>query len=355
MHHTLSSSTRQWIAFRLGRLGDVTLATGVLTRLAREQGWSISVVTRDVWSGIFTGNPWISELIALQERDLSLPRYRSFCRRLAAERQGWGLLDLHGTLRSRLLALHWRGPVLRYPKMGLARRLFLTSRGRLCGETLRNYCVTQRYYMAVQNPPPPAEELLPRVWLSEAELAAARDRLDGLFAPGARPLALHPFAANALKAWPVDHWRTLASLLDRHAVPWFALGRGASPFSRRRGDLCNATTIRESCALLACSRALVTGDSGPMHLAAAAGTATIALFGPTTREWGFYPQGPDDIVLESAMPCRPCSLHGKRLCPRAGECMARITPEDVLCAAKRIAAEGRAPGPAVSDGAAGRL
>ncbi len=73
-----------------------------------------------------------------------------------------------------------------------------------------------------------------------------------------------------------------------------------------------------------------------MHLACGVGTPVVALFGPTTRTWGFYPEGPKDVVLECDLPCRPCSLHGGKTCQRNLECMSNISPEDVLQALVRI-------------------
>ena len=327
-----------WLVFRLGHLGDVVLCTGVLSWLAETRGWSFSFITRRPFAEIFAGNPHVRSVIALDEQELQASAFACLAGRIAGERQGQGLLDLHGSLRSRLLALRWRGPVLRYSKRSLERRLFLLSKGRLCREPLRASTVTQRYCLAVDSAAPSAAALLPRIWLTGPEQDNAARRLDGLFGSGARPVALHPFATHALKAWPEEHWNALAAMLDRAHRPWIAVGRGKALFPHRREDLSNSTSLRETCALLSRCRVLVTGDSGPMHLAQAVGTPVAALFGPTTREWGFFPAGPNDTVLESGLTCRPCSLHGKKPCPGAGECLRAIRPETVFKAIEQTSA-----------------
>lgn len=76
-------------------------------------------------------------------------------------------------------------------------------------------------------------------------------------------------------------------------------------------DFTNRTDLRQLIALLAQADALVTGDSGPMHLASGVSTPVVALFGPTCREWGFFPTGENDRVLQAPLACRPCSLHGQ--------------------------------------------
>jgi ADP-heptose:LPS heptosyltransferase len=73
------------------------------------------------------------------------------------------------------------------------------------------------------------------------------------------------------------------------------------------------------------------------------GTPVVALFGPTSRAWGFYPSGPFDAVLERALGCRPCSLHGTTTCRNGRECLTAIEPEEV--AARLFDTLERAAGP----------
>ena len=64
--------------------------------------------------------------------------------------------------------------------------------------------------------------------------------------------------------------------------------------------------------------------------AAANGVPTLALFGPTTRELGFFPYGEGHRVLEVDLTCRPCGLHGRRACPEGHFlCMRLISVEQV--------------------------
>ena len=42
----------------------------------------------------------------------------------------------------------------------------------------------------------------------------------------------------------------------------------------------------------------------------------MAIFGPTTRELGFFPYGAGHRVIEKDLPCRPCGLHGAKACPQ---------------------------------------
>ena len=327
-----ASAPTEWVVIRLSALGDVALTTGVLEYWHRTRGWAFTVITREAFAPVLEGHPAVCSIVGLAKEDLRFPRQLGVFRDLAEAHAGQGLLDLHGTLRTRLLSLLWKGPVKRYRKLGLERRLFLRSKGRLFRNELRLWNVPQRYALAVEATPPPRAALLPHIWLSDEEIRQGQRLLEQLpDKAGTPPIALHPYATHPDKAWKEAYWRQLVELFESRGIPWIVIGRGSGmegiPASR---NFTNRTSLRETCALLKSSSLLITGDSGPMHLAGAVGTPVLALFGPTTEEWGFFPAGPKDRVLESQLDCRPCTLHGKKHCDRNHACMQSITPEQVM-------------------------
>lgn len=346
-----------WLVFRLSALGDVVLTTGVLRYWNSLYGWRFRVVTKEAFVSVYDNHPAVDGVIAASSADLAMRRMNAWFAALAAEHAGWGLLDLHGTTRSRFLSLHWKGPVRRYPKHGFSRRAFLLSGKRAFGEALRALNVPQRYALATEASAPDAEKLVPVLYLTDAERIWGKSFLANLFrddvlktasvVPRSRCVAIHPFAAHAHKEWPREHYERLTALLDERNIPWVVLGRGEAFRPGDARDLTGKTSIRESAALIASCAALVTADSGPLHLGTAVGTPVIGLFGPTTREWGFFPSGPRDRVLEAALQCRPCSLHGKKGCPYLGECLSLIGPEAVLAAVEQVSHGAESPaGPA---------
>jgi heptosyltransferase-2 len=76
----------------------------------------------------------------------------------------------------------------------------------------------------------------------------------------------------------------------------------------------------------------ITNDTGPMHIAAAHKVPVVAIFGPTIPQFGFTPFGCKyKIVEDTALYCRPCSLHGGIKCPEKHfKCMLNISMESVL-------------------------
>ncbi len=324
------------LVMRLGHLGDVVLVSGVIGYFSQRWQCSFDVLTRREWAPLFHHNPYVGELIEADKVSLKGADLWRFLRDIArGYSQDDVFYDLHGVLRSRLLGAFWRGEVGRYEKMGLERRLFMLSQGKMGGSALRQSSVLQRYAQAFSHEPVPESLLLPRLYLTADEQMKAASRLRGVY-PALQEkklVAIHPFATHMNKTWPEESWRQFVSLLESHSIPWVVIGAAPDDEARRwagHASFVNMTSLREVMALLAEAQVLVTGDSGPMHLARGVKTRVVGLFGPTVREWGFYPTAEEGRVLESAEPCRPCSLHGAKPCPHNGRCLQGITPESAL-------------------------
>jgi len=97
-------------------------------------------------------------------------------------------------------------------------------------------------------------------------------------------------------------------------------------------NLAGETSLGQFIELAAACRVFLTNDSGAMHVAAATGVATVAVFGPTIVE-ATGPVSPRARVVREPVECSPCML---RDCPIDHRCMRRITPERVAEAALEL-------------------
>lgn len=96
-------------------------------------------------------------------------------------------------------------------------------------------------------------------------------------------------------------------------------------------DISGVLTLRGSAELYRRSLFVLTGDTAPQHIAAAMGSRVFSLFGPTIRDFGFWPYTDRGTIIEESLDCRPCGAHGHAKCPeRTHLCMKRITPRDVI-------------------------
>jgi heptosyltransferase-2 len=111
--------------------------------------------------------------------------------------------------------------------------------------------------------------------------------------------------------------------------------RGGSHVASAAGDL----SLQETGGLLKRAAALITGDTGVMHMATGVGTPVVAMFGPTVRQFGFFPYNAHASVVERNLGCRPCSSHGGPECPLEHHlCMREILPDMVFTTLTRTLA-----------------
>ena len=168
-------------------------------------------------------------------------------------------------------------------------------------------------------------------------------------ATGGRYALLNPGAAWPNKRWPPDRLGAVAQALrERHglrsAVLW---GPGEQPLalevvthSAGAAILAPATTIVDLVALARGAALMVSGDTGPTHIAAAVGTPLVALFGPTRPERN-GPWSPDDVAVSRATMCR---CHHLRQCRLPVMCLLDVQVDEVLGAIARRLALGAARG-----------
>jgi ADP-heptose:LPS heptosyltransferase len=106
-------------------------------------------------------------------------------------------------------------------------------------------------------------------------------------------------------------------------------------------------TVRELAALLSAVRLLIGNDSGPKHLAAAVGTPTLTVYGPTDpRTWS--PRGPAHLALQHEVTCGPCD---RTSCPDL-RCLLSVSAGRMAAWAQSALARGdTAPAPGADGGA----
>ncbi len=150
----------------------------------------------------------------------------------------------------------------------------------------------------------PADWPLPELKVPANELAQWRDRR-GLSGEPRPIVTLSPGAVGAGKAWPAGHYAALARALTGEGASVWVLGGPAETAAARqiaetvgRGvrDM-TGTDLRNAILALAAADVSVTNDSGLMHISAALGTPTVAIFGPTSP-WHWKPLNPVAAILE---------------------------------------------------------
>ncbi len=214
---------------------------------------------------------------------------------------------------------------------GEARWGLLNQRHRL--DKARHPQLVQRY-AALAGPLP---EQLPRPSLSSSPEQQRATRAALGLAGNVAPFIFCPGAEyGPAKRWPAEHFATLAQKVGAGgtaSVPVWLVGSAkdkvvGDEISRLSGgvalNLCGRTNLEQAIDLIAGARAVVSNDSGLMHVAAALDRPLVALYG--SSDPGYTPPlSPLAIVLNRHLKCSPCF---KRECPLGHlDCLQGLTPD----------------------------
>ena len=159
-------------------------------------------------------------------------------------------------------------------------------------------------------------------------------------AVGGRYTLLNPGAAWPNKRWPAERFASLATRLHarhqlRSVVLWGpgerALAEAIVAQANGAALLSPATHIADIMALARGAVVMVSGDTGPTHVAAAVGTPIVGIFGPTRPERN-GPWNPLDVTVSRA---EVCQCHHRRQCRVAHWCLLDVEVDDVFSAVER--------------------
>jgi heptosyltransferase-2 len=317
---------------RLTSLGDVTLTTGIVreVKLARETA-ELTVITMSRYEDIFRFNPHLEELLLLDGK--SFDHMSGLIQKVRARKLDI-LADLQLNPRSLLIsAASGAKKKLRYLKTRWVRSMMVRRKERKeCGH------VTSRYFRPFEQLGLRSANLKPQIWIDPA----TRESVDTLLPAGdTQMVAISPGARRATKRWPAEEYGELCRLLAKSGSAQIVIvgdredtqiaAKVRNMVEADIVDLTGKTSLLQLASILERCSVLVTNDSGPMHIAVAMNTPTVAIFGPTVPEFGFSPLGERDRVIEREIECRPCSLHGNDRCRDNGfRCMSLIGAEEVF-------------------------
>jgi heptosyltransferase III len=258
------------------RVGDAILSTGLLNHLiAQYPDARVTVACGGAAASLFEAVPGLEKIIVLDKMIFSLHWLRLWALCIG---RFWGIVvDLRNSPMYYVLP---------------SRRRWRIGRAQAGQHRIRQLATI----MDMADQPPP-----PRLWLSDKQKARGEE----LIGEGAPVIAVGPTANWRAKTWRAENF---AELIERLTGPQGIIPDGrVAIFGRdderpgalslidavpaeRRIDLVGHLDLLEAFSCLKCCRFYVGNDSGLMHLAAASGTPTLGLFGPSPKElyapWG---------------------------------------------------------------------
>ena len=338
--------TERILVIRLGQLGDVILCSSLALNLKLNFPSSrIDFLTRSQFAPIARLMPGVDRVITFDDHGSVAELYR-LTHSLSEQRYGT-VVDLQRKLKSwfvKKLAQPEQSYI--YPKRRWERKRAVSRRNKKIPEhwphtiDLYNEIVTQM-----------GGEILvtrPQLRLESPLQENCNNHLRIFLAPG---------ASYKNKNWGLERFVKVGQqLIEEHnAELYIALqAQDAEPFrvfdqdNGGGGRLLIDRSYEELMQVMSTCDAALSNDSGLMHLASAVGLPVIGLFGPTHPCLGFEPRGLFSSVKQATLPCRPCSLHGKKACFQPSQyCFDQITVDDVVDDLSDLAAHRHTRQPAL--------
>ena len=319
------------LIIRFSSIGDLTQALSIPGFLMEaDPKTEVHFATRQDLATLAQNNPHIAKVWELN-KDSGIRGLFQLIQRLRQE-NFTHVYDAHNNLRSFLIRLFLIRLFLRSPKK-LVRPMYRLKRFLLLNFHINLF---EKPFSGQRDLIKPLEKWnyhfklppTPQIFLDKKSLTEAAEILSlhslQIF------YVLVPSAAYELKRWPVSHWQ---KLIEMNPDKKFVVLAGKNDlFTAHLNTFTNVvnltgkTTLLQSAAVISKAAAVVSNDTGLLHIAEQLGRPAIALMGPAP--FGF-PSRPLTVILEKNLKCRPCSKHGQGPCtnPVFQDCLRSISPE----------------------------
>jgi ADP-heptose:LPS heptosyltransferase len=324
LFHRLRPNARI-LLIRLRSMGDCLLLTSPVRALKEEfPQFRVSVLVDARFADCFDGNPDFSEVIVVKKK--SRTALRLMFRRFKV------IINLHGGPTSLMYALAANGKRVGAEQFQYSRLYHgLTPRPDPAAHTAESMLAAFQW-MGVRQQKPPAL----RYEVHATESSRIREKLAG------RPyVVIHPASVMATKRWEAERFGDVArSLSQQNFKIVVVAGPGEESFAGRVAQKIDGSAIMlgrsipELAEIIRGARLYIGNDSGPMHLAAAVGTPTIAVWGSSdARRW--HPWSVDHRVVQNPFECNPCPGY-RCLVAKSPLCIESVTVDQVNAAVEEI-------------------
>lgn len=321
-------------------IGDIVLSTPLVRKIKESYPDSyLAYVTTPVGASILKNNPYINEIIEYDKRGAhkGLRGIYELGKRLRYENFNL-VITPHRYLRSSFLSWLSRSPIRKGYDIA-AGKFFFTEKihydkSKHEVEKLLSFVdspkTNGKRYEIELFPDKNSMEKIANIWKS--------NNLENK-----KVVAIAPGSKWFTKQWPVEYFNEVITEISKEKNIGIVVVGGKDevsiPINKEKViDLRGKTSLLDFAEVLKNVDVVVTNDSSPIHIASSSPkTRIIALFGPTVKEFGFFPWSKNSEVMEvNNLSCRPCGIHGGNKCPEGHfKCMKEITPQKVVDAIKR--------------------
>ncbi len=317
----------KFLIIRFSSIGDIVLTSPVIRCLKQQvKGAEIHFLVKKQFSSIMKNNPYLDK-VHVFENNLT-----ESISELKKEHFHY-IIDLHRNLRSKMVKSRLKVLSFSFSKININKWLMVNFKI----NTLPNIHIVDRYLKTVQifnikNDNKGLDYFIPEedeINLKNLPLNF-RDKY----------IAFVVGAKHATKQLPVEK---MISICKKSSFPVVLLGGNEDieisnkieqAIGKNIYNACGKYNLNQSASLIKQSYAVITHDTGLMHIAAAFKKKIISIWGNTIPEFGMYPYlpGQDSKIIEvKNLKCRPCSKIGFEKCPKKHfKCMQEINDNEIF-------------------------
>ncbi|MEA2104373.1 MAG: lipopolysaccharide heptosyltransferase II [Candidatus Cloacimonadota bacterium] len=327
------------LIIRFSSLGDIILTTPILKMLRRQYPTdTIHFLTKQQFVPILENNPNINLTIPYNKDEETI-----FVLAKKVREANYDLIiDLQAKLNTFFIKLFNRKSTkLTYKKEHL-HRWFLTKK--LFASHFEPVDSTVNLYASVlKKLNIELESIQTEIFLTplNSKITVREESKD------TKKIVIAPGAKHFTKQYPPEYYSELITMLkNEFKLDVILIGnkneitlsqRISNECEHQLIDLTGKTDLQELFDIINQADLFISGDTGPMHIAAALQKPQIAIFGSTHPNLGFSPINENAIIMQRDLECRPCSLHGSAKCPKKHfKCMKDLKPDEIFAQIQTI-------------------
>ena len=316
------------LLIRFSSIGDIVLTTPVV-RCLRQQlpEVELHVLTKSSYQAIYAANPNINKVYEFSGN------MKEVVRRLRGEHYDF-IVDLHKNWRSWRVRMALHRPSASFPKLDFQKFLYT----KLKIGKLPQVHIVDRYFKAVEKLGVHNDGQGLDFFFGEGDEMHYED-LPETFRDGFVAVVIG--GQHATKILPEEKVVEVCETLD---CPVILVGgpedaprgdRIVQKVGKNVGNSCGRLTVGQSAFLLKLADAVLTNDTGMMHIAAALRKPIVSVWGNTVPEFGMYPylprgMTPSVIIENKELRCRPCDKLGYAKCPKSHfDCMYSLDSKEI--------------------------
>ena len=331
------AATYKFLIIRFSSIGDVILTTPLIRCLRTAfPDAQIDFLVKKEFANVLEGNPYINNIIVF---DKSQGRRELRQIRMLVQFSRYSMiLDVQKNIRSIMIGVGSRTGVAGFSKKLLARDLLIRFKINIYKQVKP---VFLRYFEAAESLGIQYDGKGTEVFPPQDDTLKVDEILVRNSITTARPiLVIAPGAQWENKRWTTDGFASAADAFAAKTNAQCVLIGGPGDIETCNQvqklmrtpalNLAGQLSLMGSASLLGKASMVYTNDTGMLHMAQAMKAPVVAIFGPTTRELGFFPLPEKSRVAEIDISCRPCTQKGLHSCPKKHfRCMNDLKPEIV--------------------------